>query len=393
MSLHSAVKLLEHRPRKQTKAEYIPYEYTKDEDQLRERSRTINRHGTSISIPPTLLRQATCERAPSYVGVKPTILIYNSDTLETPLYTAIKDIRAIRSDECLWIDVPVTQDEVLLTSISERFKIHPLVIADIETTEQRTKLDVFEDAFFLVLKLIYPTRGTDETSIDQICFYMKENILITFQQKPKEIFDPIKNRICQNRGRIRKSKIDYLFYSLFDTIVERYMDVLDGVGIKIEAIEHNLMEKLSRDTLASIYELKREMLFFRGSIVPLKEIIIKLQKEEETQIIQEGTIIYLKDLYDHVVQVNDTIDAYREMLASFIDFYMMINSNGMNEVMKTLTIISTIFIPLTFIVGVYGMNFDNMPEIHWKYGYMGVLVCMVTLTIIMLSCFKKKKWF
>ncbi|CAF0872280.1 unnamed protein product [Adineta steineri] len=153
------------------------------------------------------------------------------------------------------------------------------------------------------------------------------------------------------------------------------------------------MEKLSRDTLASIYELKREMLFFRGSIVPLKEIIIKLQKEEETQIIQEGTIIYLKDLYDHVVQVNDTMYAYREMLSSFIDFYMMINSNGMNEVMKTLTIISTIFIPLTFIVGVYGMNFDNMPEIHWKYGYMGVLVCMVTLTIIMLSCFKKKKWF
>ncbi|CAF4397695.1 unnamed protein product, partial [Adineta steineri] len=140
-------------------------------------------------------RQATCERAPSYVGVKPTILIYNSDTLETPLYTAIKDIRAIRSDECLWIDVPVTQDEALLTSISERFKIHPLVIADIETTEQRTKLDVFEDAFFLVLKLIYPTRGTDETSIDQICFYMKENILITFQQKPKEIFDPIKSNV------------------------------------------------------------------------------------------------------------------------------------------------------------------------------------------------------
>ncbi|CAF4278223.1 unnamed protein product [Adineta steineri] len=141
---------------------------------------------------------------------------------------------------------------------------------------------------------------------------MKENILITFQEKSSDIFDSIKNKIRLDKGRTRKSKIDYLFYSLVDKVVDQYMDVLDGVGRKIEAIEHNLMEKLSRDTLASIYELKREMLFYRGSIVPLKEIIIKLQKEEETQIIQEGTIIYLKDLYDHVVQVNDTIDVYRD---------------------------------------------------------------------------------
>ncbi|CAF0925945.1 unnamed protein product [Adineta steineri] len=352
MSSHSAVELLERRPRKQTTAEKISYE-----------------------------------------GVKPTILIYNSEILETPLYTAIKDIRAIDNNEFLWIDVPVTQDKALLAGISERFKIHPLVVEDIETTEQRTKLDVFEDAFFLVLKLIYPTRGTDETSIDQICFYMKKNILITFQQKPQAVFDLIKSRFIQNGSRIRKSKIDYLFYSLFDTIVEQYVDVLDGVGRKIEALERNLMEKLSRDSLETIYELKREMLFYRSSIVPLKEIIIKLQKQEETQIIQEGTIIYLKDLYDHVVQVNDTIDAYREMLSSFIDFYMMLNSNAMNKVMKTLTIISTIFIPLTFIVGLYGMNFKNMPEIHWKYGYISVLIFMVTLTIIMLSWFKKKKWF
>ena len=171
------------------------------------------------------------------------------------------------------------------------------------------------------------------------------------------------------------------------------MDVLDQVGRRIEAIEHHLMQKTSRDTLETIYDLKREMLYFRGSIYPLKEIINRLQKEEETQIIQESTMIYLKDLFDHVVQVNDTIDAYREMLSSFIDFYMMLNSNAMNEVMKTLTIISTIFIPLTFIAGVYGMNFDNMPEIHWKYGYLIVLTCMVCITGIMLCCFRRKKWF
>ena len=176
------------------------------------------------------------------------------------------------------------------------------------------------------------------------------------------------DRIRQNKGRIRRSKIDYLFYSLIDTIVDRYMDVLDNIGTKVEAIDHQLMRTLSRDTLEQIYDLKREMLYFRRSISPLKEIINKLHKEEETQIMQESTAIYLKDLFDHIVQVNDTIDTYREMLSSFIDFYMMLNSNAMNEVVKTLTIISTIFIPLTFMFGVYGVGFVYIPESHWRYG-------------------------
>ena len=201
------------------------------------------------------------------------------------------------------------------------------------------------------------------------------------------------DRIRQNKGRLRRSKIDYLFHSLIDRIIERYMDVLDIIGTKVEDIDQQLMHRLSRDTLEKIYDLKRQMLYFRRSIAPLKEIINRLQKEEETEIIQESTIIYLKDLFDHIVQVNDTIETYREMLASFIDFYMMLNSNGMNEVVKTLTIISTIFIPLTFIAGVYGMNFDNMPGIYWKYGYIVILVGMLLLTCIMLSCFKRKKWF
>lgn len=178
-----------------------------------------------------------------------------------------------------------------------------------------------------------------------------------------------------------------------ETIVDQYMDVLDIIGNKVEAIDHQLMRRLSRDTLETIYDLKREMLFFRRSISPLKEIILKLQKQEETEIVQRNTVIYLKDLFDHVVQVNDTIDTYREMLASFIDFYMMLNSNAMNEIVKTLTIISTIFIPLTFIVGLYGMNFLYMPEIHWRYGYYIVLMGMALLTSIMLFCFKRKNWF
>ncbi|CAF4063200.1 unnamed protein product, partial [Rotaria magnacalcarata] len=199
-------------------------------------------------------------------------------------------------------------------------------------------------------------------------------------------------RIRQNKGRIRRSKIDYLFYSLVDTIVDQYMDVLDIANTKLETIDHQLMQHLSRDTLETVYDLKRDMLDYRRLISPLKEIVNRLQKEEETQIIQESTIIYLKDLYDHVVQVTDTIDTYREMLASFIDFYMMLNSNAMNEVVKTLTMISTIFIPLTFITGLYGMNFDNMPEIHWKHGYFVSIGLIVFITLCMIFYFKRKRW-
>lgn len=177
-----------------------------------------------------------------------------------------------------------------------------------------------------------------------------------------------------------------------DTIVDRYMDVLDIANTKVETIDHQLMKNLSRDTLETVYDIKRDMLDYRRLVSPLKEIVNRLQKEEETQIIQEGTVIYLKDLYDHIVQVTDTIDTCRETLSSFIDFYMMLNSNAMNEVVQTLTIISTIFIPLTFIAGLYGMNFDNMPEIHWKYGYFVTLGLMALITFLMLVYFKRKKW-
>ncbi|CAF2544419.1 unnamed protein product [Rotaria sp. Silwood2] len=366
-------------------------DFLTDEDKRRDRTCSIIRRSTFRHIPSTF--DTLSQELQIIRRVTPKVLIYDKDTVEEKYYDSIDNIPIIKNNECLWIDINGMHDKVLLSSISRRFKIHPLVILDIETNEQRTKLDVFEDALFLVVKLIYPDNITQKTHIEQISFYLKENILITFQEKSNHIFDRIKNRIRQNKGRIRRSKIDYLFYSLIDTIVDQYMDVLNIVNIKVEAIDHQLMETLSRNTLETIYDLKRDMLDYRRLISPLKEIINRLQKEEETQIIQESTIIYLKDLFDHVVQVTDTIDTYREMLASFIDYYMMLNSNAMNEVVKTLTIISTIFIPLTFIVGIYGMNFDKMPELRWQYGYFVVLGFMALLTLIMLAWFKRKKWF
>jgi len=329
--------------------------------------------------------------------VKLNVFTYDENSFTEGKYTKVDEIPTSPDDsspQMLWIDVDGVHQQDIITDIGNRYDIHSLVQTDIKTTEQRTKLDVFDDALFLVCKVIFRDIGrTGHTVIEQISFYLKENLLITFQETPKDLFDSIKNRIRQGKGRIRKSKIDYLFYSLVDVIVDHYMDVLDTMGTKVEAIDNQLMKTLKRDTLESIYDMKRDMLYLRAIISPLKEIIIKLQKEEETQIMQESTNIYLKDLFDHVVQVNDSIDTYREMLASFIDFYMMLNSNAMNEVVKTLTIISTIFIPLTFISGVYGMNFENMPELKFKYGYYIVLAVMASLAIFMLSCFKRKRWF
>ena len=261
----------------------------------------------------------------------------------------------------------------VISQLGVRYDIHPLVQTDMSTIEQRTKLDVLDDALFLVCKFIYrDISGSAIVNVEQISFYLKDNLLITLQETPKDLLDSIKSkfirsnvfqsfiyfhsdRIRQNKGRLRKLKVDYLFYSLVDVIVDHYMDVLDTMGSRVEEIDNQLMKTMKRETLESIYDMKRDMLYLRSIISPLKEIILKLQKEDETQIMQESTTIYLKDLFDHVIQVNDSIDTYREMLASFIDFYMMLNSNKMNEVVKTLTIISTIFIPLTFISGVYGM--------------------------------------
>jgi len=192
MSTNTGMELVERRSRRLPKTENIDYEYAKDEDQFRERSRTINHHTTTISVPHTITYIPSNRQ--SYIHVQPTIFIYNKDSLEEISYTSIRNIRSIRNNECLWIDIPGVHDEDLLAKIGERFKIHPLVLADIETSEHRTKLDILDDALFLVAKLIYFDQSTKKTCIEQICFYVKENILITFQQKPKDIFNKIKRK-------------------------------------------------------------------------------------------------------------------------------------------------------------------------------------------------------
>jgi magnesium transporter len=294
--------------------------------------------------------------------------------------------------KAMWIDIDGNHDAALMEDLGEKFGLHPLLVADAMSSEQRTKLDVMDDAMFLVMKMIYANEDTEGAIIEQVSFYLKSNVLITFQEKKEDVFEPIRNRIRQGKGRVRKSSVDYLFYALTDAVVDNYIVVLELIGERTEWLEENLMKRPSLSTLESVYDLKRELLFLRRSILPLKEIVVKLQKEE-TGLIAETTKLYLKDLFDHVVQVSESIETYREMNAGLMDMYMMLSSNAMNQVVKTLTIISTIFIPLTFIVGVYGMNFDFMPELKWRYGYWLVWGFMLVLTFGMLVYFRRKRWF
>jgi magnesium transporter len=321
------------------------------------------------------------------------VFLYDNDSYEELELKSAEQIPQLPPPgKFMWIDIDGNHDAELMEQLGQKFDLHPLLLADAMSSEQRTKLDVMDDALFLVMKMIYSNNDKEEAIIEQVSFYLKKNILLTFQEKEEDVFEPIRNRIRQGKGRVRKSSVDYLFYALIDAIVDNYIVVLELIGEKTEWLEGDLMKNQRIQTLESVYDLKRELLFLRKSILPLKEIVVKLQKEE-TGLISDTSRLYLKDLFDHVVQVSESIETFREMNDGLMDMYMMLSSNAMNQVVKTLTIISTIFIPLTFIVGVYGMNFEFMPELKWKLGYCLVWALMLLLTSGMLYYFKKKKWF
>jgi magnesium transporter len=219
-----------------------------------------------------------------------------------------------------------------------------------------------------------------------------ENYVITFQESIGDVFDPIRERIRKCKGRIRKERPDHLAYLIVDAIVDNYFNVLEDIGDYIEDTEEVLLEKPNSDTLQTIHGLKNDTLFLRKSIWPLREIINVLERGE-SPLIQETTRIYFRDIYDHTVQVMDTLDTFRDIISGMLDTYLSSMSNRMNEVMKVLTIFASIFIPLTFMAGVYGMNFEYMPELKWPWGYPVLWLLMLTVGITMVTMFKRKKWF
>ncbi|MEW6594297.1 MAG: magnesium/cobalt transporter CorA [Thermodesulfobacteriota bacterium] len=298
-----------------------------------------------------------------------------------------------------WVNVDGLHQADLIEKICQCFHLHPLTIEDILNTTQRPKLDIFDDYLFLVIKTQGYNAATRLVDTEQISFVLGKGFLVTFQEKPGDTFEAVRARIQSNRGRIRKMGMDYLAYSLLDTIIDNYFTVLEQLGEEIEDLEEELIASPSQETLRRIHVLKREMILLRKSIWPLREVINGLMREEETSLISDAIHPFLKDLYDHTIQVIDTVETYRDILAGMLDIYLSSISNRMNEIMKVLTIFAAIFIPLTFITSLYGMNFNtaaspwNMPELNWFLGYPFALGLMVATAASMLFYFRRKKWF
>ncbi|HAR64578.1 MAG: magnesium and cobalt transport protein CorA [Candidatus Margulisiibacteriota bacterium] len=324
---------------------------------------------------------------------KITLIQYDENQLQELETDKFEKILSNKNDTAInWINIDGVSQIEIIEIISKQFGLHPLTLEDIASTGQRPKIEDYGDYIFLVLKTFYCDVRDKEISSEQISIILGSNFVISFQERSSNIFDPIKDRIRQIGSHIRKKGADYLVYSLLDTIVDNYFLVLEESGDKIENIERILITNPEAKTLRSIYSLKREIMFLRKSVWPLREVCNSIERLE-SPLISQSTKIYLRDVYDHSFQIIDTIETFRDMLSNMLDIYLSSISNKMNEIMKVLTIISTIFIPLTFIAGVYGMNFENMPELHWKWGYYFVLFFMAIIVVSMIIYFRRKKWF
>jgi magnesium transporter len=321
-----------------------------------------------------------------------TVLDYDETHFQEKTVEKISECFPFRHTETVtWINIDGLGNPKLIEDLGKCFTIHPLILEDIFNTSQRPKMEDLEQYIYLNLKILSYTDSADAIRIEHISMVIGHNFLITFQEGlPGDVFDPVRGRIRKD-GRIRKFGPDYLAYALIDSIVDNYFVVMEHLEEQVEDLEEELVANPTPASLQKINRLKKDMIFLRKSVWPLREMINNLERSE-SKLIQESTRIYLRDVYDHTIQVIDTLETFRDMVSGMIDIYLSGLSYKMNEIMKVLTLIATIFIPLTFVVGLYGMNFRYMPEIEWEYGYYAVLMVLTLMVVGMLSYFRKKKW-
>jgi len=349
-----------------------------------------HKHNTQkVGMPPgTLLHIGTMRNE----KIKISMLSYNKDDWNEQQFTNVDELL---SNECTadvnWVHISGIHIVDVIEKIGNKFKVHPLVMEDIVNANQRPKLEENKDYVYIVLKMIHSFEELKRIEFEQISIIVIRNHIISFQENDNNTFQQIRERIKKINGKIRTKGVDYLAYALMDCIVDHYYIALEYLGEKIEVLEDELMLDPGPNVLKEIHTLKTEMLFMRKAIWPLREIINKLARGD-SPLFNHDTLIYLRDVYDHIIQVIDTIEMYRDMVTGMFDIYISSVSYKLNEVMKILTIISTIFIPLTFIVGLYGMNFKYMPELEWEWGYPAVLLLMAIIGRFMIVYFKKKNW-
>lgn len=353
-------------------------------------SELITKRSRKSGLPPGTLVHIGRKKAGK---TKITVLDYDETDFQE------KEIEKI--DECIqfrdrptvtWINVDSVHQPDVLEKIGQCFGLHPLVLEDILNTDQRPKIEDYNEYLYIVLKMLYYNEKRSEITTEQISLIVGAKYVISFQEGIEgDVFAPLRESIRNNKSRIRKMGTDYLAYSLIDAIVDNYFVILEKIGDNIELLEEKLVENPTTDVMHEIHALKREMIYLRKAVWPLREVISGMERGTHT-LIQDSTRIFLRDVYDHTIQVIDTVEIYRDMVSGMLDLYLSSISNRLNSVMKVLTIIATIFMPLTFIAGIYGMNFKYMPELEWRFGYPVILLVMLAISVMMLFYFRKKKW-
>ena len=333
-----------------------------------------------------------------YVGVEKTTPVkvarirYSGDGYEAPRIVAPSECRPESSWPGVdWFTVDGVHNVEILKTVGANFGLHPLVVEDIGNTTQRPKLEGFDGYYFLAAKMITYEARSSQLKSEHVSIVFGQGFLVLFLQDTEDLFAPIRQRIEAGRGKIRASGSDYLAYAIVDAIVDYYFHVLEEIGERVERLEDEVVVNPTVNTLRTIHDVKRELIALRRSIWPMREVVNAMIRDE-SPLISKDVKIYLRDLYDHTVHVIDSVETMRDIITGTLDVYLSSVSNRLNQVMKVLTVMSSIFIPLTFIVGVYGMNFQHMPELQLRWGYPAVWLFMLALTGILLALFKRKKW-
>ncbi|HEU4504840.1 MAG TPA: magnesium/cobalt transporter CorA [Nitrospira sp.] len=347
----------------------------------------VQKRSKKTGLPPGTLVHIG-ERKSEKVTV--TVFRYSGADCEELQQEQVDGLSRPVDESVIWINVGGVHQVEVVETLGKQFSLHPLMLEDVANTDQRPKLDDYETYFFLVIKMLSLTKR-NEIAVEQVSLVLGRNYVISFQENGTDVFQPVRERLRGGKGRLRQSGADYLLYALVDAIVDQYFAVLESLGEKIEALQQTVVDDPRPETLNDIHALKRQLLFLRRAVWPLRDVMNNLSRSN-CPFLQEPTKVFFRDVYDHVVQIVDTIETLREMVSASLDIYLSSVSYRLNAVMRVLTVITTIFMPLSFIASIYGMNFEHMPELQSRWGYPLVLSVMTAVGVGMLLLFKKKRW-
>lgn len=351
---------------------------------------TLSRQRSSkIGLPPgTLVHIGKGEAKPARIEV----IDYNRDRIEEKGILDPRDVSSLLgTDTVTWIDVCGVNDVETVSSICSQLGVHALVQEDVVNTHQRPKVEFYDGYVYIVIRMLSYDAPSSRLDSEQVSIILGPDYVVTFQEKPGDVFDPVRQRIRSGKGKIRKSGADYLAYALLDVVVDNYFLVIEALEGELEALEEAVLSGASKGLIDDFNSLKRTMITLRRSVWPLREVLASMERCE-TGLVSADLSPYLRDVYDHSIQVIDTIESLRDVLSGYLDLYLTTVNNRMNEIMKVLTMIATLFIPLTFIAGIYGMNFEHMPELKWPWAYPALLGLMLVICGLMFAVFRKKKW-